>query len=265
MNVLKFTLSGRTAFFKKPDVNSYYYFTYGNIHKVALLGILGAIMGFEGYNQKTMRETYKALYKESEIKKELSSYPEFYEKLRDIKIAIVPQSEKGYIEKKVQVFNNSVGYASQEKGGNLIVKEQWLENPKWSIYLLMEGKVEEEIGDRLSYFSFKYLPYLGKNDHVANIDNVEIIKDVERIENVDKIHSLYIEEYFQLNVCKEDNIFDYEDDYEGTWKYEELLPVALEENTNKYEFERFIYTNSSLNPKRQALVYNCNGKAIFFF
>lgn len=265
MDVLKFTLSGRTAFFKKPDVNSYYYFTYGNIHKVALLGILGAIMGFEGYNQKTTRETYKELYEEYNSKIEIGPYPEFYEKLRGIKIAIVPENEKGYIEKKVQVFNNSVGYASQEKGGNLIVKEQWLENPKWSIYLLMEGNIEQEIADRLTSFRLKYLPYLGKNDHVANIDNVEIIKDVERVETVDKLHSLYIEHYFQLNVCKEDNIFDVVDDYESTWKYEELLPIALEENTNKYEFERFIYTNSFLNQKKEALVYNCNGKSIFFF
>ena len=51
MDVLKFKLSGKSAFFKKQDVNSYVYFTYGNIHKVALLGMFGAILGYEGYNQ----------------------------------------------------------------------------------------------------------------------------------------------------------------------------------------------------------------------
>ena len=45
MQALKFTLSGKTAFFKRPEVNTYYYFTFGNIHKVALLGIFGAILG----------------------------------------------------------------------------------------------------------------------------------------------------------------------------------------------------------------------------
>lgn len=49
MEVCKVTLKGRTAFFKKPDVNSYYYFTYGQIHKVVLLGIFGAILGYSGY------------------------------------------------------------------------------------------------------------------------------------------------------------------------------------------------------------------------
>ena len=46
MKALKFTLSGKTAFFKRPEVNTYYYFTFGNIHKVALLGIFGAILGY---------------------------------------------------------------------------------------------------------------------------------------------------------------------------------------------------------------------------
>ena len=45
MRALKFTLSGKNAFFKKPEVNAYFYFTYGQIHRVALLGILGAIVG----------------------------------------------------------------------------------------------------------------------------------------------------------------------------------------------------------------------------
>ena len=49
MKVLRFTLSGKQAFFKKPEVNKYYYFTYGHIHRVALLGLLGTVMGYSGY------------------------------------------------------------------------------------------------------------------------------------------------------------------------------------------------------------------------
>ena len=44
MQALKFRLKGKHAFFKIPAVNSYYYFTYAQIHKVALLGIFGAIL-----------------------------------------------------------------------------------------------------------------------------------------------------------------------------------------------------------------------------
>lgn len=52
MKALKFTLSGKTAFFKKPEVNTFYYFTYGQIHKVVLLGIFGALLGYKGHIQK---------------------------------------------------------------------------------------------------------------------------------------------------------------------------------------------------------------------
>ena len=121
MEILKFTLKGRTAFFKMPDVNSYLYFSYGNIHKPALLGLLGAVMGYKGYNHQ-----------------EKNNYPEYYEKLKDLKISIVPNSKMGDFSKKVQIFNNSVGYASSEEGGNLIVKEYWLENVSWDIFIKME-------------------------------------------------------------------------------------------------------------------------------
>ena len=52
MKAVKFVLSGKNAFFKKPEVNTYYYFTFGQIHKVALLGMFGAILGYDGYAQK---------------------------------------------------------------------------------------------------------------------------------------------------------------------------------------------------------------------
>ena len=78
MRALKFTLSGKNAFFKKPEVNAYFYFTYGQIHRVALLGILGAIVGYKGYGCT-------------------GTYPEFYEKLKDLKVSVVPRNSQGYI------------------------------------------------------------------------------------------------------------------------------------------------------------------------
>lgn len=97
MKALKFTLSGNTAFFKVPSVNSNCYFTYGNIHKPALLGIFGAILGYSGYmNQANI-------------------YPEYYDKLKDLQISIIPNRRN--FKKKIQVFNNSVGYASKQEGG----------------------------------------------------------------------------------------------------------------------------------------------------
>ncbi|SET30183.1 CRISPR-associated protein, Cas5h family [Natronincola peptidivorans] len=250
MKVLKFTLSGKTAFFKKPDVNTYYYFTYGNIHKVALMGILGAILGYSGYNQQ--KNNQKTLF------------PEFYEKLKATKLGIVPRNNKGYISKKVQIFNNSVGYASKEQGGNLIIKEQWLEDPKWDIYILIEGEVENELADKVMKRKFKYIPYLGKNDHIANIVDSKIIDNIEPIATANKVDSLFLKDCFELQPF-EDDPFDVNIDYTPIYKYQEMLPVTLEETTNKYEVKPFIYTNSPLEPIKNSLVYKCDNNIIFFF
>ena len=88
MNVLKFTLSGTHAFFKKPDVNAYIYFTYGHIHKIALLGLLGAIVGYKGYNSQ----------------EEESVYPQFYEKLSHIKLGVVPSIKEGFEESGIKGY-----------------------------------------------------------------------------------------------------------------------------------------------------------------
>lgn len=250
MEVLKFSLSGRTAFFKKPDVNKYLYFTYGNIHKIALLGILGAILGYKGYNQQKQDE--KAIY------------PEFYENLKSIKVGIVPKNDKGYVPKKVQSFNNSVGYASQEQGGNLIVKEQWLENPVWDLYILIKGEVEQELADKVLARKFCYVPYLGKNDHIANITSIEMIENVEKLSDVTQVDSLFIRDFFDFQVV-EDDPFALEDEYIPIYKYQEMLPVALEEVTNQYILKPFIYTNSPLTIQGEPLVYQCNAENIFFF
>lgn len=117
MRILKFTLSGKSGFLKKPDVNSNLYFTYGNIHKVALTGLLGAVLGYGGYNSMNIKNIFNKKKKEA-----VQDFPEFYERLKDLKISIVPNGEKGFISKKVQIFNNSVGYASKDREEILLLK-----------------------------------------------------------------------------------------------------------------------------------------------
>ena len=55
VKTLKFELSGKYAMFKKPDVNAVN-LTFGQIHKVALMGLLGAIAGYNGYEQQKKRK-----------------------------------------------------------------------------------------------------------------------------------------------------------------------------------------------------------------
>lgn len=246
MKAVKFKLKGRTAFFKKPEVNTFLYFSYGNIHKIALLGILGAVLGLPGYNFQKEKE-----------------YPDFYEELKDLKVSIVPICEKGIFTRKLQAFNNSVGYASQEEGGNLIVKEQWLENPQWDIYVITEGhRYGEEIQDRILNKRFVYVPYLGKNDHYATIENVEII-DLEEAEDVCRVDSLFIKKHFEF--VEEDSFSIFDGDTEDKWKYEERLPAALEKVANQYITEAFIHTNMKVKASERTLLYKDDEKILFFF
>lgn len=264
MEVMKFTLKGETAFFKKPDVNTYLYFTYGTIHKVALLGMFGAILGYSGYNQMSFLKDYKkelGKVLDKENKHTDSSYPEFYSRLKDLKIAILRNSVN--ISKKVQTFNNSVGYASKEAGGNLIIKEQWLEKPSWDIYFVVDSEESRTLTKALKENRFIYLPYLGKNDHLADICDVEFIRDIKELIQPDKVDSLFIKQDFELN--ESDDLDDLFEGKEPIYKYEEKLPISLEETNNKYEFKTFISTNSKVKAKSEVKVFNEGKRNIVFF
>lgn len=234
MEVLKFILKGKTAFFKNPEVNTYYYFTYGNIHKPALLGIFGAILGYKGY---------EAQY---------DVFPEYYTKLKNLQVSIVPNKENGHFYRKMQYFNNSVGYASQEQGGNLIVKEQWLENPEWTIYVQLNDGESQKLAQMILNRQSIYTPYLGKNDHLATIENVEIINLEEQEQKDVRIHSLTIASTIE---------FEWE---ESTFKYEEYLPISLKESTNHYQLEKMVLTDAIIN-KSQIKIYNDGDKNVVFY
>lgn len=257
MKILKFRLYGRNAFFKKPDVNAILYYTYGNIHKVALLGMFGAILGYGGYNHMNFY---------NQKNKNKMEYPEFYNKLKDLKISIVPNNN-GFFEKKVQLFNNTVGYASKEQGGNLITKEQWLEYPSWDIYFQIYDEISESLADFIQNRRTVYIPYLGKNDHIANIDNIELFKDkdVEILKNTKNIDCLFKEYMFKFNNYEEEDEDDEFDEEVDLFKYQERLPVSLEQITNLYIVEKFIFTNMNLSVNCDIDIFKVGARKIVFY
>jgi len=253
MKALTFRLSGRTAFFRKPDVNSYAYFTYNNIHKIALLGIIGAIIGLGGHLDQYDKK---------------SNFPKFYEKLKDIKIGIEPLSKHGVFTKKIQAFNNSVGYASKEEGGNLIVREQWLENPAWNIYMQLEGykgnKPEAILIDKIyDYFSnskCEYIPYLGKNDHYADIKGPKLV-EVEHIDKTDHIDTLFpIEETELGNMA-----YDFLLGGENAFFFKEIAPFSFNKEV-AYGYKEMCKTNLTVISKSDNLnSYIYEDKVIVFY
>ena len=255
MEILRFTLSGKNAFFKKPEVNTYCYFTYGNIHKVALLGVFGAILGHKGYAQM---QNILDIKKKKKIELE-KSYPDFYNELKDLKISILPldKERKGLIAKKVQTFNNSVGYASGEQGGNLIVKEQWLENPAWEICLLIDSPMAEKLKESITNHKCIFYPYLGKNDHLADITNISVEEAVENKNDKFIMDCFVPKDMFSV----------YEEDESETviFKYEEAFPYEIDPYTNNYIFKRFIRTNNFLEKETEVAIYTLKDKKNIIF
>lgn len=259
MEILRFTLSGKYAFFKKPEVNSYYYFTYGNIHKVALLGIFGAILGYGGYTQM------QGFSKERRQAKLYESYPEFYERLKKLHVSVLPTKNcrRGIIPKKIQTFNNSVGYASREMGGNLVVKEQWLENPCWEICLLLDSEEAEKVKDAICQNKCIYYPYLGKNDHPADIKHVRVAR-TEKIDFEMGRLDCFVPKGDVLIADLDDEEQEEMDAY-SEFKYEEALPYGIDGWTNQYILKTFMYTDAFVKAEHMPVYQLENGKKIVFY
>ncbi len=270
MEAISFKLSGKTAHFKKPDVNSYAYFTYNNIHKPALLGLLGAVLGLKGYTQlfdEYQNKRYEASEAKGKEKKKLSSqaekikqkFPEYYEKLCNLKVSIKPLSGNGYFNKKIHAFNNSVGYASKEQGGNLIVREQWLENPQWQIIILDDNSIERGLFDKLkNYFlnsKTEFIPYLGKNDHPAKISDCEIVF-AEKIDTnfSGKISSLFL-----------DSCFSYSSFGRKLFWHKEFLPISIRGKLQIYNLEQFVFTNAIVTQNGNFTILYSIDEDIYFF
>jgi len=251
MRAISFQLSGKTACFRKPDVNVYAYFSYNNIHKPTLLGLLGAIIGLGGHTQ--LHNENKRL--EIAKKPPNDGYPEFYEKLKNLKVSIIPLAKHGYFSKKIQTFNNSVGYASKEEGGNLIVREQWLENPSWQIMILDDDSDEyKKLQEYLLGGKSVFIPYLGKNDHPAKIDDIEVLALENAIEN-SKIFSLF-DEALVISMSQPRG--------ELSFYFKESSPITLQEKYHFYEYRNLIFTNHKIEEGDFSSVFSTNGKNYAF-
>ena len=215
MKALRFKLSGRTACFRRAEFNAYAYFTYNNIHKPALLGMLGAILGYGGYSQQKKEE----------------QYPEYYQRLKEIKVSIVPLNSNR----------------------NLVVREQWLENPCWYIYILDDGSHEyNKLKEFLLEGKAFYIPYLGKNDHTAQITETTIV-DMESSE------SRYID-----SIVVGDNV-KYGKKIIGKYMVKETVPVKLDEEYNFAVYEKSFYTNLEYDRDTIDMIYSDGKYRLFFF
>jgi CRISPR-associated protein Cas5h len=252
------------GFLKKPDTNDPIYLTFNMLHKPSLLGILGAIIGEKGFQKH-------------------GEMPEYYKKLKDLKVSIAPLEENGkaYHEngnfsKTIIKYNNTTGLASEEEGGNLMITEQALIAPAFKCWIMLdlENEIESKLYNYLKDNKAEYLPYMGKNEFSLWWDNFEEYEyEIFKPEGIFRINSLFIKEE-TVKEGKYDPIFqlDMSSSFAGKeYLYFERLPVSYE--TTKlfqYEYEDFAFTNWHLKqnynlPSRHTLYKLSNDEIIQLF
>ncbi len=252
--LISFIIKAEKGFLKKPDINEGIYLTYNMLHKPAILGILGAIIGLEGYKQNGV-------------------FPDYYKKLKDIPIGIKPiGDERGSFQKTIIIYNNTTGFASNEAGGNLIIAEQTLINPSYKIYLLLdlENMHQKKLYINVKNQKAEYLPYLGKNDYSLwwNKNEVEDYK-WEKMDNVVTpftLSTVFIKKIAVRELQKdENNEFDLIDfsvlSDEPEFVSFERLPINFDKKLFQYNYENFGFTNSKIKANaNMPNIYKLNNK-----
>lgn len=241
------------GFLKKPDTNNPMYFSFNMLHKPALLGILGAIIGEKGFYDVEKLEKSVGKGRNATSAYERGEKPDYYRKLEHLKIGIKPlYDDKGVFIKDTLQYNNGTGFASEELGGNLIIKEQFIIEPSYRCFIYLEklDEVETKLFEYLKKGWAEYLPYLGKNDFTLWWDNFSEY-NIELFNTNDdksfKIDSVFVKEE-SLKDGKERipriSIFGNLDNTK--FMYFENLPVKYDTVLWQYHYESFAYTNCTL-------------------
>lgn len=240
--VISLDLFGDFGFFKKPFSNEKLdlYLTFNMIHKPALLGILGAILGLSGYQK-------------------YGQLPEYYKKLKSLKIGIEPIEmdestgkvfhEKGIYPKITLKYNNAVGYANSQ-GGILNIHEQILLSPAYRCYILLDNSIETSLQSQLKEYITngyaEYLPYFGKNEFSCWWEK-ESVKEYSAVDS-DMNIAFSISSIFYLSDTRlKDSKNDFFDFFstQNPFAYFERLPVGFiqVEDSYQYQVEKFSYSN----------------------
>lgn len=245
---LQLVISSEFALFKRNDSNEFA-LTYNFPPKTQILGLFGAILGIPGYSKNTDK-------------------PEFYEKLKDLKIAIQPldENKQGIREppkKTIITYNNYHGYGSMESSGILQVKEQILIEPMFRIFVTGEGKYYNTLKKKLEYGEYFYTPYLGKNEFLAVVQ-YEGEKNCTKTTNGSvNISSVFLKDYVSFSISTRENRND------THFLIAEDYPVSFDQNYF-YHKKIAIFSDGTHTPNYEKLdkdgfeICKVNGLHLFF-
>jgi len=249
----------RSAFghLKKNDMNDGISLTYTYLHKPALLGIFGAIIGLGGYSQ-AFAEQESVKPKKGE--KKIIRLPQYYTAFRHLRLSVgLTDPARGTFAKTIIGYNNSVGYANN--GATLQISEQTLVCPEYRVYVELdtEQELERKLYESLLEGRCEFIPYLGKNDFTLHWKNpIEYDYQLLSRRNDIRISSLFLRKDATVKQIRTDNSVDNEWEYvydnvvlEDTPKsnmfmFLETLPHSYHDQTGHYVTREFAYTNWTL-------------------
>ncbi len=225
---ISFDLKAEMGFFKKPDINDGIYLTYNMLHKPTLLGILGAIVGLQGYQTNGV-------------------LPVYYEKLKHLKIGVTPlDSDNGNYSKEVVKYNNGTGFANSD--GILNITEQILIKPSYRCYLLLncDNEIEQLLYDHIMRYEAEFIPYMGKNDFSAWWENVKEYDAIPfEVKGNYKISSIFAKtEAVSKYIVRSMAMFS-QVSQEPVFVYFERLPIGFDEVLLQYNYADFVFSNAS--------------------
>jgi len=230
--LISIDLKSDFGFFRKPDANNTINLSYNMLHKPGLLGILGAIIGLEGYKEKC-------------------KFPQYYERLKNLNIGIEPlDHEKGNFQKTVIKYSNTVGYANN--GSNYLTEEATLIKPSFRIYLELnlENADHHKIYNYLKEGKAEFIPYFGKNEfqiwwEKESFNEYEFEK-IEENNNSYRISSLFTideNEPPAIDFGLEESVRKRNPELGQPYIYFERLPSCFEENLIQYRLDKFVFSN----------------------
>ena len=154
-----------------------------------LLELLNTLKDIKKGNFDHGDEYYKIIEElESEIQ-----YPEYYKRLKHLKIGIKPNGNFPF-NKIVNRYNSRNSYFGGGKYENIICDEQLLIKPSYRIYVYDDTKEEliDELSKRIEDNNPIFMPYLGKNEFIVSFDNIQTIDNVRQIKNTEHVSSVFI-------------------------------------------------------------------------
>ncbi|WP_259015203.1 CRISPR-associated protein Cas5 [Emticicia fluvialis] len=231
--LISIDLKSEFGFFRKPDANNTVNLSYNIVHKPAILGIFGAIIGLDGYKEK-------------------GKMPQYYELLKDIKLGIEPLShEKGSYQKTVIKYSNTVGYANN--GSTYLTEEATLIKPAYRVYALLNltNTHHKYLFECLKDGIAEYIPYFGKNEFSAwwekeSFKDYSFQKIEEQTEDI-KIKTMFLKKDV-IKDHKSTPIFDFSSFFENEtpFMYFERLPYDFDTTLFQYLLGDFVFSTFHL-------------------